>query len=470
MQDSELYLAVDIGASSGRLILGQRKDDKLTLEEVRRFPNGLHREDGHLCWDVDALFDEIVTGLKKCAAQGKCPVSIGIDTWAVDYVLLDGAGKRLGPAVGYRDARTEGMPEKVYARVPEGELYRRTGIQKQDFNTIFQLEWEKERESARLERSSALLLVPDYLNYRLTGRMCAEYTNATTTGLVGAESRDWDWQLIDKLGYPRKLFQPIRQPGAVLGALTPEIAEEVGFTADVMLPATHDTGSAVAAVPSAPGEDPLYISSGTWSLLGTERPAPDCSPESAGANFTNEGGWGGTFRHLKNIMGLWMIQSVRRELPGDWSFAQLSALAAGHPEFPALVNVNDNRFLAPESMTDAIKDYCRATGQPVPEETWELLSVLYQSLASCYADSICEVEALTGKRYSALHIMGGGCQDGYLNALTAKTVGKPVLAGPVEATAVGNLMLQMVGKGVFRDVPEARRCVAESFPITRFEP
>ena len=306
----ETYLAVDIGASSGRHILGWVEEGRLCLEEIYRFENTLVRKNGRLCWDMERLAGEVLRGLERCRELGKIPSTMGIDTWAVDYVLLDAGGQPLGDTVAYRDSRTQGMDKLVEQRVPFQELYRRTGIQKQDFNTIYQLMAVKTQEPGLLEKAQRLLMVPEYLTYRLTGKMENEYTNATTTGLVNARTKTWDGELLDTLGYPRRLFGEPRLPGCCVGGFTPEVMARVGFDCQVLFPATHDTGSAFLAVPAK--ENGVYLSSGTWSLLGTELPEPITTPESLARNFTNEGGYQYRFRYLKNIMGLWMLQSIRR--------------------------------------------------------------------------------------------------------------------------------------------------------------
>ncbi len=462
------YLAVDIGASSGRHILGWIEDGILKTEEVYRFENGQTPDgSGTLCWDVDALFSHVLAGMRAAHAQGKTPVAVGIDTWAVDFVLLDGDGRRIGKAVGYRDARTQGMDARVYETIPEAALYARTGIQKQSFNTIYQLMAVKQTAPQQLAAAQAMLLIPDYLHYRLTGRMATEYTNATTTQLLSPITRDWDWALIDALGYPRRLFQKIVPPGTTLGRLTPESAAQVGFDCDVIVPATHDTASAVLAVP-AEGEGAAYLSSGTWSLMGVERDAADCSGRARAHNFTSEGGYEYRYRFLKNIMGLWMIQSVRRETAGRPDFATLCDRAE-RETIASLVDVADSRFLAPESMTEAVRDACRESGQAVPKSAWQVARVVYRSLAACYGRTVDELTALTGTRPACLHIVGGGSNADYLNRLTAEACGIPVLAGPGEATAIGNLLAQLLARGALPDLNAARACVRRSFPIRRYE-
>ncbi len=460
------YLAVDIGASSGRHMLASMKDGKMHLEEVYRFPNGMDDKNGTLCWDVDRLFTEIKNGLKKCKEIGKIPVSMAIDTWGVDYVLLDKDDRILGDTVGYRDSRTEGMDEKVYEVIPQDELYARTGIQKQIFNTVYQLMAVKESHPEYLEQAENILMIPDYFHFLLTGVKKNEYTNATTGQLVSPKTNDWDYELIEMLGYDPKMFRPVSMPGTVVGDFTEEVQKEVGFNCTVVLPATHDTGSAVLAVPTN-DDDAVYISSGTWSLMGIERKEADCSMESMKANFTNEGGYDHRFRYLKNIMGLWMIQSVKKEFTEDLSFAQICEMASKET-IPSIVDCNDDCFLAPKSMIKAVQDFCSRTGQQVPETVGEISSVIYNSLAKCYGDTVQEIEEITGKKYSTIYVVGGGSNAGYLNELTAKYTGKKVSAGPSEATAIGNVIVQMLHDGIFKDLPEARTCVRESFNVVMY--
>lgn len=460
------YLAVDIGASSGRHMLASMVDGKMQLEEVYRFPNGMDNKNGTLCWDVERLFNEIKTGLKKCKELGKIPVSMGIDTWGVDYVLLDKDNKILGETVGYRDSRTDGMDEKVYEKISPEDLYKRTGIQKQSFNTIYQLMAVKETNPEYLEQAETILMLPDYFHFLLTGVKKNEYTEATTGQLINAKTNDWDYELIDLLGYNRNMFLPVSMPGTVVGNFTKEIQDEVGFDCTVVLPATHDTGSAVLAVPTN-DDNAVYISSGTWSLMGIERKEPDCSVESMKANFTNEGGYDHRFRFLKNIMGLWMIQSVKKEFTEDLSFAEICDMASKET-IPSIVDCNDDCFLAPKSMIKEVQNFCRKTDQKVPETIAEISSVIYNSLAKCYADTVKEIEEITGKKYDTIYVVGGGSNAEYLNQLTAKHTGRRVSAGPSEATAIGNIMVQMLHDGVFKDLPEARTCVRDSFDVKMY--
>ena len=462
----QYYLAIDIGASSGRHILGHMEDGKMVLEEIHRFPNGMREKDGHKCWDTEALFSAIVEGMKKCKEAGKIPVSMGIDTWAVDFVLLDKEDRMIGNAVGYRDSRTAGMDEKVYEIIPEESLYGRTGIQKQIFNTIYQLMAVKEQHPEAFEQAESMLMIPEYFNFLLTGKKAAEYTNASTTQLVSPETKDWDYELIGMLGYPKRIFQKIEKPGTVLGSLTEELQREVGFDCKVILPATHDTGSAVMAVPTNE-DNTIYISSGTWSLMGTELKEANCSAESKRHNFTNEGGYDYRFRYLKNIMGLWMIQSVRKELSPDQGFGEICE-AASKTAITSLVDCNADRFLAPENMTEEVQAACRENGEQVPEGIAEVASVIYNSLAKCYAQTIAEIEEMSGITYDSIHVVGGGANAAYLNELTAKATGKTVYAGPTEATAIGNLTAQIIAAGELANLQEARKCIFDSFEIKTY--
>ena len=463
---AKYYAAVDMGASSGRLILGHMENGRMELEEIHRFENGMVKKDGELCWEFDRIFKEIVAGLKKCKEIGKIPVSMGVDTWGVDFVLLDKDDKVLGNTVGYRDHRTEGMDEEVYKLIPVEELYARTGIQKAIYNTIYQLMAVKTKHPEYLEQAETLLHVPDYFHFLLTGQKTCEYTEATTGQLVSPITKDWDYELIDMLGYPRKMFQKLIMPGTGIGHLSDKIREEVGFDLEVVAPATHDTGSAVLAVP-ANDDDFIYISSGTWSLMGIEREKADCSKKSCEMNFTNEGGYAGRFRYLKNIMGLWMIQSVKKESAPDMGFGEICALASKET-IRSFVDVNDARFLAPENMTAEVKSACEEAGEQIPQTIGELAAVIYHSLAKYYAKTAEEIEKLTGIDYSRIQIVGGGANAHYLNELTAEYAGKNVYAGPTEATAVGNFAAQMIAAGELKDLKAARACIAESFEINIF--
>lgn len=456
------YLAIDIGASSGRHILGCVENGKIELEEVYRFPNGTSLKNGHQCWDHKSLFENVVKGMKRCAEIGKIPSYLGIDTWGVDFLLLDGEGNVIGDSVGYRDSRTEGMDKKVYELLPEAELYARTGIQKQMYNTVYQMMALKEQNPEQLEAAETFLMMPDYLNYKLTGVCHQEYTNATTAQLVNIETGEWDLEMMEKLGYPTKLFGKLSMPGEKVGTLLPEIVKEIGYDMTVLHPASHDTGSAVLAVPTN-SDNAVYLSSGTWSLMGVESLIPDSSERARRHNFTNEGGAEHRFRFLKNIMGLWIIQSIRKELDGKYTFAELCDMATALGDTAYRINVNDSCFLAPDSMIGAINRYCGTENMPLDH----MLCCVYQSLAECYVETIAEIAEITGKKLEALHIIGGGSKDDYLNELTAKALDIPVYAGPTEATAIGNLLAQMLGTGVFASIAEAREAVFRSFDVKK---
>lgn len=467
------YLAIDIGASSGRHILGTVKDGKIALEEVYRFVNGQVRRNGHDCWDIEKLVESVKAGIDEALKRG--PVeSIGIDTWGVDFVLLDEKGELCCDSIAYRDARTQGAAEEIEAQVMSfQDLYARCGIQKTAFNTIYQLWALKKEHPEQLERAAKFLMVPEYLNYRLTGNIVHEYTDSSTTSLLNAAKKDWDFDLIERLGLPKRIFGKLEMPGATVG-------EYKGVK--VVLPAMHDTGSAYLAVP-ARDDRAVYLSSGTWSLLGVENEKPITTKASCLANFTNEGGAWGRFRYLKNIMGLWMIQSIRRELNGveyvegkgaeatkealaklsdyekgrEYSFGDLSMVARGIG-YNVTVDVNDGRFLNPASMIGEVMSAASEVGKP-PATVGELMQCVYLSLAECYANAIGNLSEITGKVYTSINIVGGGCQDKYLNSLTAEATGLEVFAGPIEGTAIGNLIVQMIAGGEFADLAAARAAI-----------
>ena len=478
------HLAIDIGASSGRHILGHVEQGRIVLEEVYRFENRQQRRHGHDCWDLEALWGHLLAGLRACKAAGKLPATVGIDTWAVDFVLLDEAGRLLGDAVAYRDARTAGLREALEPALPFARHYARTGIQYQPFNTAYQLAALRREAPEQLDAAAHFLMIPEYFNYLLTGRIKNEYTNATSTALVNAESRSWDDEIIAALGLPRGMFGPLHLPGEEVGRFTPGVRAAVGFDCTVVLPATHDTGSAFLAVPAL-DSNAVTLSSGTWSLLGVENEAPITTPESRAQNFTNEGGYQYRFRYLKNIMGLWMIQSIRRELNGEayvagkapvvpaggtYSYAQLEAEARAQASFPSRVDVDAPRFLAPESMIAEVQAACAEGGFPVPQSVGELMACVYHSLAGCYQKAVADLSRLTGKTYTSINIVGGGSKDEYLNELTAKATGTTVYAGPAEGTALGNLMVQFIGAGEFAGLQAARAAIRSSFLIKEVKP
>lgn len=441
------YCAIDIGASSGRHMLGWVEDGRIRTEEIYRFPNGAVTVDGHMKWDLEQLAFHVFEGLRACKAAGKIPVSVGIDTWGVDYVLLRD-GTVCGGGYHYRDSRTEGMREKVCVVIDESSLYARTGIQYQSFNTIYQLMAED------TTRADTLLFMPCYLSYLLCGVAAHEYTIASTSGLLEVRTKDWDRDLMEKLNIPTRLFaQKPLAPGSILGRFTNATREAIGYDCTVVVPATHDTGSAYMAVP-AKDENSVYLSSGTWSLLGVENPEPITADRARMTGFTNEGGYD-NFRLLKNIMGMWMLQNLRKDenekdfaAPARW--AQQSAI-------DAIIDVNDPSFMAPACMSDAIKDYCRNKGLTVPRNRNDIARVIYRSLAECYRVAIADLEELVGRRFTALNIVGGGSNDTYLNTLTQEATRLPVTAGPTEGTAIGNLIAQMIVFGEYESLSQARK-------------
>lgn len=427
------YLAIDIGASSGRHILGCLKEGKLCYEEIYRFSNSAKEVDNNLVWDTDLLFSEIINGLKVCKELNKIPVSIGIDTWGVDYVLLNENKEKIEPVFCYRDSRTDNANKEDPSFE---ELYKVTGTAFNKFNTIYQLLCDK--KNGRLDNASHLLMIPEYFSFLLTGEMGREYTNASTTGLLNCRTRDWDNDLLDKLAFPSHLFPSVVPAGTLLGPFTEEIQSLVGFASQVILPATHDTGSAVVAARSGIP----YISSGTWSLLGTVG-EPVTSEEAYSSNYTNEGASNGDIRLLKNIMGLWIIQCVKKELNNEYSFADLANLAKNNAIFDWRIDINHESFFAPKNMIKAIQDRCIAEGVKVPETPGEIAHCVYNSLAYSYKEAIQDLENITGKKYKEMNIIGGGSNNTYLNELTAKATGLVIYTGPCEATALGNLLIQV---------------------------
>ena len=469
------HLAVDIGASSGRHIIGWLENGKLQLKEIYRFENRLTEKNGHLCWDIDGLAEHVIQGIAACAEAGFAPATMGIDTWAVDFVLLDQNGNRISDAVAYRDERTNTVRRELEEKgiLSFEEHYEKTGIQYQKFNTVYQLTALKNEHPEQLEQAECMLMIPDYLNYLLTGKKAQEYTNASTTALVNAYTKDWDQDLIHKLGLPEKIFLSISEAGTVLGEFSEEIRERTGLNMKVILPATHDTGSAFLAVP-AKDENAVFLSSGTWSLLGVENREPITSVSSMEQNFTNEGGYEYRYRYLKNIMGLWMIQNIRKELTDENgnrpSFPKLIEEAENAKEFTALLDVDEDRFLAPESMIEEVKKACADSGQAVPQTTGEVMRTVYISLADDYRRAVASLEKLTGKKYTSMNIVGGGSQDMYLNQMTANATGLTVYAGPTEGTALGNLLVQMIEEKEIDSLQSARNIIRESFEIKEVKP
>lgn len=447
------YLAVDIGASSGRHIMSHIENGKLVLEEIYRFENNLVADETGLVWDIDSLFAEVLCGIKKCKEIGKIPKSIAIDTWGVDYVLIDENRKEIKPCYCYRDSRTSTVIDEVESLVSPTELYAKTGIQKQNFNTIYQLYADK--KNGRLQNAKYFLMMPEYLSFKLTGVCKNEYTNATTTGLVNANKKIWDTQIIHAIGLTEELFKPLFLPSSSVGDLSAEVQKIVGFNCAVLFAPSHDTASAVCACPMR--DNDLYISSGTWSLIGTEITEPILNDNARQLNFTNEGGIYYRFRFLKNYMGMWLFQNIRRNLNKSMTYDEMMNLAKNCGEYKYF-DVNDNTLVAPKNMIDAIGKLIGS------DDLGFILNSAYHSLAKSYSEAVTEIEAVTGKRFNAIHIVGGGCQDKYLNALTRDYTGKSVTAGPIEATATGNIVSQ-----IMRDkkisLAAARDLIKKSFDI-----
>jgi rhamnulokinase len=463
------HLAIDIGASGGRHILGRYEGGKLLLEEIYRFQNMPSRSGDHLVWDTENLFSEIVNGIAVCGAQHKIPRTIGIDMWGVDYALLDGDGALIPPVYSYRDGRGAAFTNTA---IPFEQMYAVTGIPKLPINTVYQL--LSDQAQGRLDKAAGFLLLPEYFSYRLAGKLgnsftdigVREYTNASTTGLLDANKRAWAKGIIEGLNLPERLFPPVKEPPYEAGALCAAIRERVGFDAQVLIGATHDTAAAVSIMPV----DALYLSSGTWSLLGIQT-RPILTKEAREAGYTNEGALHGNIRFLKNITGLWMLQSIRHELGDAYSFSRLEALAkeaalkkAQAKDAEYGIDCNLPQFISPPSMIEAVKAECAAAGFSVPADAGELALCVYQSLAKSYKEAIEGIERITGNNYPALSIIGGGSKDNYLNTLIAAYTGKTVHAGPAEATAAGNLVMQMQYAGEITG--DVWNVIRNSFEVT----
>ncbi|MFJ3761384.1 rhamnulokinase family protein [Streptomyces sp. NPDC090080] len=458
------YAAVDLGASSGRVMVGRVGQDSLELAEAHRFANRPVRLPEGLRWDVLALYTGVLAGLRAAG-----PVdSVGIDSWAVDYGLLDADGALLGNPVHYRDARTEGVAETVWATLPAAELYARTGLQYAPFNTLYQL--AAARSSAQFARAERLLLIPDLLSYWLTGEQGTELTNASTTQLIDPRTRHWSREVAHRAGIDLGLFAPLRRPGDPAGLLRPEVLEETGLTGPVPVTAvgSHDTASAVAAVPAA-GERFAYICTGTWSLAGLELTAPVLTEESRAANFTNELGLDGTVRYLRNIMGLWLLQECVRA----WDGPELDGLlrnAAAVPALRSVVDAGHPDFLAPGRMPERIAEACRASGQPVPRTPGEITRCILDSLALAHRRAVTDAQRLAGHPVDTVHVVGGGARNTLLCQLTADACGLPVVAGPAEAAALGNVLVQARAHGLAGDLAAMRRLLTRTQPLTRYDP
>lgn len=449
------YLAIDIGASSGRHILGYIENSKLHLEEIHRFENYITNQNGTLVWDIEHLVSEVKKGIAKCKEIGKIPCTVAIDTWGVDYVLLDENKQEILPAVSYRDSRTNSVINKVESIISAEELYLKTGIQKQNFNTIYQL--YVDYLSGKLDNAKYFLMIPAYLSYKLTGVIKNEYTNATTTGMVNADTKQWDDEIIEKLSLPKHLFGKPDTPCTVIGNFTKEMQDYAGFDSTVIFAPSHDTASAVCACPI--DDNSVYISSGTWSLIGVESLNPIVNEKSMAANFANEGGIDYRFRFLKNYMGMWLFQNVKKNLNNEFSYDDMMRLAMQSKRFE-MIDTNSPGFIAPENMIIAIRNYLK--NESIPIEV--VINSVYHSLAQSYKNAIDEIEKLAGKTIDNVFIVGGGSKDTYLNKLTAQYTGKKVVTGLSEATATGNLLSQiMYDKKI--SLAQARDIVKNSFDI-----
>jgi rhamnulokinase len=466
------FLAIDLGAESGRALLGRFDGERVALEEVHRFPNVPVRVTDGLHWDALRLMGCVYRSLSKAARETEQLESVGIDSWGVDFALLDREGALVSNPYHHRDPRTEEMLARALEKMPKEEIYETTGIQFMRINTLYQL--LAMQDSPLLEIADTLLLVPDLMNYWLTGEKACEFTNATTTQLYDLEAEDWAEDLLQEMSLPVDLFPKIVPPATELGPLLPEVTKEVGL--DMQLPvvavASHDTASAVVAVPTE-SNDFAYISSGTWSLVGVETPQPVVTPEAMEANFTNEGGFGGRTRFLKNVMGLWLLQECQRiwvEEGQDYSYEELAQLAEDAPAFGPLVDPDHHEFLPPGDMPSRIRRFCEATGQEVPEVPGQFARCIFESLALKYRLAVEQAGEITGQKVETIHIVGGGSQNSLLCQLTADATRLPVLAGPVEATALGNVMVQAYSRGYVGSLEEIRAVVRRSTELSRYEP
>ena len=433
------FLAIDIGASSGRHMLGERVNGKIVLTEVYRFKNGPKMKNGHLCWDGKQLFSDIIAGMKKCGEMGITPESVAIDCFGVDFVLLDENDCLIGDTVSYRDERTLKVKDEVFGIINEDGLFARTGIAYQPFNTIFQLYAVKKESPEDMKRAKSFLMLPEYFNFLLTGVKMNEFTNASTTQLVNVKTREYDSELLSILGIPSDLFGKLHMPSEVVGELLPEIQKLVGYNCKVVLAASHDTGSAVMTVPNE--DDAIYISSGTWSLMGVLLNKPNCTKEAKDAGFTNEGAFDGKVRFLKNITGFWVVQQLREQIPINEGFGEMCTIAE-KSGYDTPIDINSPLLFSPKNMQEAVLTQLENQGAPKPKNVAELLAAVYHGMAYGYKKTVTELEEITGKTYNTIYIIGGGSQNGFVNRLTEKYSGKTVKTGEIEATAIGNIMAQ----------------------------
>ena len=474
-----IYVAIDLGASSGRHVAGRFDGRRLQLEEIHRFDNGPVVVGESLHWDLLYLWSEVLRGLRAARQKfGSEIASVGVDTWGVDFGLLGRGDVLLGNPYHYRDPRTNGVMERAFELVGRENIFRHTGLQFMQFNTLYQLLAMKWGRSPLLEIAETFLMMPDLFHWLMTGVKTNEFTNATTTQFFNPITHDWARELLAEFELPTHILLPISEPGSRIGRLRPQVARELGLPdTEVILPGTHDTASAVMAVPAAskPGEQPdwCYISLGTWALMGVEVPQPVVTDEVLAFNFTNEGGVGGTIRLLKNITGLWLVQECRRiwNLAGrNWGWEELNRLSAAAKPLVSFIDPDSPEFLAPQDMPEAIRQYCQRTGQPVPSDEGAILRCALESIAMKFRFVFERCEKLVGRRIEVIHIVGGGTQNRQLCQAAADACGRPVLAGPIEATAIGNLMMQAVAWGDVGSIAEAREVIRNSFPVDRYEP
>ena len=466
-------LAYDLGASSGRALLGRLNGSRIEAEEIHRFPNDPVQVGDRLHWDVLRLYHEIKQGLVRAKLRGAEPQSIGIDSWAVDFGLIGRNGELLGNPYHYRDRHTDGVMEALFQQIPRETIFAKTGIQFLPFNTIYQLAAMKRSDSPLFAQAERFLMIPDLLRYFLTGEMMNEFTNATTTQLYNPKMDAWDRELLERIGVPVSWFGQPAEPGTAAGCLRSSVRAELGVgPIPVIAVAEHDTGSAVAAVPAA-DRSFAYLSCGTWSLMGTETQSPVINDLTLKYNFTNEGGFGRTYRLLKNIMGLWILQEAKREweLAGKrYTYAELAALAEQAPPFAAFIDPDDPLFLPAGPMAERIRQFCMRTGQKPPEETGPVVRCILESLAMKYKYVFELTERVAGQSFGGLHMVGGGIQNELLCQWTANALGLPVWAGPAEGSALGNLAVQWIARGMFANLREARQTIRESFPVSEYEP
>lgn len=492
--NNNCYAAIDLGASSGRVVVSYLQDQKICLEEIHRFDNLQNRIDNHDCWDLDMLYKNILVGLKKCKNAGYQPKSIGIDTWGVDFVSIDNNGNLIGNAIAYRDDRTKGIMDRTEPMRFE-DIYKNAGIQKLQFNSLYQIVALKEQDPQTYDATDKFLMVPDYLIYKLCGIKSAEYTICSTTSMLDADTCNWDNEIFSKFNIDKEKFLPVQMPGEIIAKVTDEVEKTIGYSTQICQVASHDTGSAYLAVP-AKDDNSVYISSGTWSLLGCEIEFANTSKTALANNFTNEGGYQKRYRFLKNIMGLWIIQSIRRELNGvsyvnngdknaddtnikeliegieekEYSFLDLANESKKCQSKINNFNVNDDRFLSPKSMITEIVSYYKENNLEAPSTLSQLMKCVYVSLGECYKQEIKNLESVLDKKFNAINIVGGGTQDNYLNQLIADICNLDVYAGPIEATALGNIGVQMIADAQYSSLQEFKNALNESFQIIKYSP